>query len=71
VVQVGLRDLIEAKFLIGKVLLVSLCCVFYVIFLWKKNFNYLKIPLLSPCWNEFVSPPPFSFVGLAVPHLGS
>ena len=42
-VQVGLRDLTEAKSLMGKVLLVSLCCIFYVIFLWKKNFNSLKI----------------------------
>lgn len=32
-VQVGLKDLTEAKFLIGKVLLVSLCCIFYVIFI--------------------------------------
>ena len=52
-VQVGLKDLTEAKFLIGKVLLVSLCCIFYVIFLWKKNFSSLKIPLLSPYeWSQ-------------------
>ena len=29
-VQVGLRDLIEAKFLIGKVLLVSLCFLCHI-----------------------------------------
>ena len=70
-VQVGLKDLTEAKFLIGKVLLVSLCCIFmsyscgrkisvllkYLSYLHMNGVKYIKyIFYIFNRMNEFFFP---------------